>query len=360
MLKIAIVFILLNFPGFSCAAENDEPKLILVTGGAGFIGSHVNEELHQQGYRTIVLDNLTTGNPKALVHGTFIHGDCGDSVLLDQIFTTYKVDAVMHFAAFIEVGESVQNPLKYYQNNVCKTLTLLDAMHRHNVNVFVFSSSAAIYGMPIVTSVVETCPQHPINPYGHSKLMIETILQDMDSAYGFRSGCLRYFNVAGGDPSGKLKNYQTKPLNLIPIVLRSLHNPDTQITIFGTDYPTLDGTCVRDYIHVMDLASAHLASLERLLAGGPSHAYNLGNGRGYSVGEVIAAVEKVTGQHVNVIEGAPREGDPAILIANAEKAMEELGWQPLYPSIESMVEHAWMAIHDYPIEDSSEIFAEAM
>jgi UDP-glucose 4-epimerase len=336
---LAVVF---AFEGLTLDAAED--KYILVTGGAGFIGSHVNEMLYENGYKTIVLDNLVSGNQKTLMHGTFVEGDISDPEVLDQIFTTYPIEAVMHFAAYIEVGESVTDPLKYYRNNVCGTLALLEAMQRHHVNVIVFSSSAAIFGMPSVDQIVEESPHQPINPYGQTKLMIEKILQDMDKAYGLRYSCLRYFNVAGGDPAGRLKNYQKKAMNLIPIVLRALQKPDSVVTIFGTDYPTHDGTCIRDYIHVYDLASAHIASLEKLLSGGASHAYNLGNGRGYSVREVLAAVEKVTGFKVPVKEGVRRAGDPAILIANPEKAFQELGWIPQYPSIEAMVEHAWIAL----------------
>ena len=345
-LIISCIVLVLGSQSFLNGSEIERPKCILVTGGAGFIGSHVNEMLYENGYETIVLDNLVSGNPKTLMHGTLIKGDIGNPDLLDQIFTSYQIDAVMHFAAFIEVGESVVDPLKYYKNNVCNTIALLDAMRRHSVNIFVFSSSAAIFGMPSTSSVVEDSPYHPINPYGQTKLMIETVLNDMQSAYNFKFGCLRYFNVAGGDPSNQIKNYQKKALNLIPIVLRSLKNPNGYVTLFGTDYPTPDGSCIRDYIHVYDLALAHIASLEKLLSGAPSHAYNLGNGKGYSVKEVIAAVEKVTGFKVNVIEGDRRPGDPAILIANPEKANHELGWIPQYPSIEAMVQDAWNAMPD--------------
>ncbi len=345
ILSLCIITIL-GIHTSSLQAEIDKSKYILVTGGAGFIGSHVNEMLYQNGYQTLVLDNLISGNQKNVLHGTFIQGDVGDTALLDWIFTTYPVDAVMHFAAFLEVGESVKDPLKYYKNNISNAIFLLEAMLRHNVNVFIFSSSASIFGLPSTDSVVEDSPYHPLSPYGQTKLMMETILQDVDHAHNLRYGSLRYFNVAGGDPEGNLKNYQKKPLNLIPIVLRSIQKPDGVVTILGTDYKTLDGTCIRDYIHVQDLASAHIASLEKLLNGSPSHVYNLGNGRGYSVQEVINAVEKVTGILVNTVKGPRREGDAAIIVANAEKASLELNWTPKYPSIELMVEHAWMAMQD--------------
>ena len=241
-------------------------KCVLVTGGAGFIGSVVNEKLHQHGYDTIVLDNLSRGNQDTVRHGIFIKGDIADKALLDHIFNTYSIDAVMHFAAFLDVGESMTDPLKYYSNNVASTIHLLDTMHTHHINVFIFSSSATIFGLPNCDAINEKQPYHPINPYGESKLMIETILHDLSRAYGLRFCALRYFNAAGGDPSGYIKNYKTKENNLIPILLRSLKQPQGSLTIFGTDYPTKDGTCVRDYIHVDDLASAHLLAMEKLFA----------------------------------------------------------------------------------------------
>lgn len=312
-------------------------------GGAGFIGSHVNEKLNRSGYETIVLDNLSSGNRKAVLHGTFIEGEVGNRALLEQIFTEHKIDAVMHFAAFLQVGESVVDPLKYYQNNVAGTLNLLEVMLKHHVKVFIFSSTAAIFGVPEADYITENHPQHPINPYGQTKLMVETILRDLDRAYGLRYTALRYFNAAGGDPEGQIKNYNMGQINLIPIVLQSIkqHKP---VTIFGTDYPTRDGTGVRDYIHVDDLASAHIKAMERLFTGAPSTSYNLGNGQGYSVREVIVAAEKVTSQKVDVIEGARRPGDPAQLLADSEKAYNELGWKPHYPALEDMITHAWKAL----------------
>ncbi len=321
-----------------------ESTCVLVVGGAGYIGSRVNEVLYQNGYETIILDNLSEGNLKAVEHGTFILGDLGDSTVLDKIFTTYQVDAVMHFAAFLDVGESVKDPLKYYINNVAATLNLLKSMQKHGVNTFIFSSTAAIFGMPEEDSIKENHPCHPINPYGRSKLMIETVLQDLSAAGNFKYCCLRYFNAAGGDPEGIRKNYKKSQSNLIPVVLRSVKEPRGKITIFGTDYETIDGTGVRDYIHIDDLASAHIAAMKRLLNGGDSTCYNLGNGKGFTVKEVIAAAEKVTGLPVTVIEGPRRLGDPAISVADATKAQNELHWTPRYSSLEEMISHSWQAM----------------
>lgn len=319
-------------------------KCVLVTGGAGFIGSIVNQKLYENGYETIVLDNLSRGSQDAVRHGKFIKGDISDKHLLDQIFSSYPIDAVMHFAAFLDVGESMSDPLKYYGNNVASTIHLLEAMHEHHINVFIFSSSATIFGLPDCDAIDEKQPYHPINPYGESKLMVETILRDLSRAYGLRFCALRYFNAAGGDPHGLIKNHKTKESNLIPVLLRSLKKPNESLTIFGTDYPTKDGTCIRDYIHVDDLASAHILAMEKLCAGGPSCCYNLGNHKGYSVREVITAAEGVTHQKVNVIEGERRAGDPPFVIADSAKAKEELGWNPQYPSLEMMIEHAWKAM----------------
>lgn len=316
-------------------------KTILVVGGAGFIGSHVNKMLYEAGYDTVVLDNLTKGNRKAVTHGVFIEGDMADSECLDLLFQKYSIDAVMHFAASIDVGESISDPAKYYVNNVSNTLNLLNAMLRHSVKKFIFSSSAAVYGIPQEKQISEAHPCRPINPYGETKLIVEKILRDFDQAYGLTSCCLRYFNAAGGDPQGEIKNYKSKESNLIPVALRSLLEPNCSLTIFGSDYPTPDGTCIRDYVHICDLGSAHIIAMEQLLAGKPSSTYNLGNGEGFSVREVIHAVEKVTGRKLNVIEGPRRPGDPPYLVADAQKALRELGWKPQYPTLEAMIEHAW-------------------
>lgn len=318
---------------------------ILIIGGAGYIGLHVNKMLHRRGCHTVILDNLSQGNKEAITHGSFFEGSIGSKEDLETIFSQNTIQAVMHFAALTDIGESMVDPSKYYIQNVAYTLTLLEAMLQHDVKALVFSSSAAIFGIPKFPRIDESHPCYPINPYGKSKLMVETILNDYDAAYGLKSSCLRYFNAAGGDPEGEIKNYKCKENNLIPLVLRSLLSPQNlPITIFGTNYPTLDGTCIRDYIHVNDLASAHILAMEHLLKENRSSHYNLGNGNGFSVREVINSVEKVTGKKVNVIEGARRPGDPPILVADSQKAQRELGWHPQYIELDAMVAHAWQAL----------------
>lgn len=317
---------------------------ILITGGAGFIGSHVNQLLHRHGYQTVVFDNLSSGAAEAVTHGTFIKGDLHNLGDVRRAFDHSPIAAVMHFAAFTDVGESVTSPADYYQNNVINTLHLLDTMRQYAVKTFVFSSSAAIFGLPQHIPIVEDQPCCPINPYGRTKLMVEDILGDYERPYGIRFSCLRYFNAAGGDPTGAIKNYKKKECNLIPLVLRSLLGAGKALTIYGTDYPTPDGTCIRDYVHVEDLATAHLLAMQRLERTDTSSNYNLGNGRGFSVREVIAAVEAVTGRRVNVVEGPRRPGDPPVLVADAQKAHRELGWRPAFPDLDSMVSHAWQAL----------------
>lgn len=319
-------------------------KLILIAGGAGYIGSYTNKLLNEKGYDTLVLDNLSSGDRRAVTRGTLIKGDIGDSKLLDEIFNKYPISAVMHFAAYLNVGESVLDPAKYYQNNVCNTLVLLQAMLRHNVNNFIFSSSAAIYGSPEKMPVTEKEPPHPINPYGETKLIVEHILRDFSIAYGLHSSILRYFNVAGGDPSGEVKNFRVDQSNLIPVALRSLLQPEGSITIFGTDYPTPDGTGVRDYIHLHDLAEAHILALTQLFREGQSTHYNLGNGQGFSVRQVLDAVESVTGRKLNIIEGTRRAGDPAILVADSTKAKKNLNWHPKYAELDKIVSDAWQTM----------------
>lgn len=323
---------------------------ILVTGGAGFIGSYVNKLLSLAGYNTLVIDDLSRGNEKAIRSGRFIQGNIGDPQLLHSVFQNTPIKAVIHLAAFTDVGESVQNPEIYYQNNVSYTLSLLHAMNKYGIKTFIFSSSAAIFGLPHQPIITESHPTHPINPYGETKLMIEKILQDYSIAYGLKYSCLRYFNAAGGDPDGEIKNYKTKENNLIPLALRNLQS-STPITIFGTDYPTPDGTCIRDYVHVHDLGQAHILAMQRLFAGEPSDSYNLGNGQGFSVRQVLDAVEKATGRPLNKIEGSRRPGDPPILVADATKARQKLGWTPLYSSLEVMVEHAWKALNNREMKE---------
>lgn len=315
---------------------------IFITGGAGFIGSQVNALLQKQGYETLVYDNLYSGNTKSVIHGIFIKGDIGDLAKLEQIFESEKILCVMHFAAYTDVGESVVDPLKYYQNNVANTLILLKAMQKHQVKNLIFSSSAAVYGLPQKETIQESDLCFPINPYGESKLMVEKILKDLENTSDFKTCSLRYFNAAGGDPDGLIKYWPTYEHNLIPKVLSSIQ-ARTELTINGTDYPTRDGTCVRDYIHVADLGEAHILAMKKMLKEGCSSCYNLGNGQGFSIREVIAAAEKVTGNKVIVKEGQRRAGDPPTLLADAAKAHAELGWQPRYPSLDSIIEHAWKA-----------------
>lgn len=318
-------------------------QTILVVGGAGYIGSHVNKMLNQAGYQTIIIDNLSRGCADTIVSGTFIEGDIADTPFLNQFFEQYSIDAVMHFAAYIDVGESIDDPAKYYQNNVAHTLNLLMAMIRHEVKTFVFSSTAALFGKPLTPMINEEHHCQPLNPYGESKWMVEKMLRDFEVAYDLHYSCLRYFNAAGGDPEGKIKNCQPRTSNLIPLILKSLQN-NRSITIYGTDYPTPDGTCIRDYIHIEDLGRAHIAALEQLFAGYPSSYYNLGSGKGFSVREVIQAVEKILGKTVQVVEGKRRPGDVPILLADASQAKKALNWHPRY-SLEEMIEHAWKALN---------------
>jgi UDP-glucose 4-epimerase len=317
---------------------------ILVVGGAGFIGSHVNKMLLEAGFKTIVFDNLSRGNPRSVVSGELIIGDLANYKDIQLVFEKFPIKAVMHFAAFTDVGESVLEPALYYANNVFSTLNLLNCMREYEVKTFIFSSSAAIFGYPQEKKITEHHPCQPVNPYGETKLIVERMLTDFDRAYELKSFCLRYFNAAGGDPKGELKNYKQKENNLIPIVLKSLKGETGHVTIFGTDYPTPDGTCIRDYIHVQDLAEAHILALKKLLEGAPSSSYNLGNGYGYSVKEVIATAEKVTGIKAHVKVGPRRPGDPPILIASGDKAKKELGWTPKYPELETIIAHAWGAL----------------
>lgn len=317
-------------------------KQILVVGGAGFIGSHVNKMLHQAGYQTVVLDNLSRGQRSACVRGTFVEGDMGHPGTLDQIFSSFSFEAVMLFAAFIDVGESIYHPGLYYENNVVKVLPLLQAMVRHKVPRLIFSSSAAVYGLPMQSKIDEQHPTHPINPYGETKLMVEKMLYHFDRAHGLKSCSLRYFNAAGGDPEGEIKD-QKRSSNLIPLALRSLLTQQP-IKIFGTDYPTPDGTCIRDYVHISDLGTAHICALEKLLAHEDSSIYNLGNGEGFTVRQVLHAIEKVTHRKLPILDSDRRPGDPPVLVADATKALKELGWQPQYSELESMVAHAWQAI----------------
>ena len=313
-------------------------KKILVVGGAGYIGSHAVKLLLEHSYQVVVLDAAHKTLP---LNAEWIQGNLDDRNLLTNLFNTYQFDAVMHFGAFIEVGESVINPEKYYQNNLVNTLNLLHVMLTHNVHHFIFSSTAASFGNPLYTPIDEKHPIQPINPYGKSKVMVESILEDYDRAYGLKSIALRYFNAAGADPAGQLGECHEPESHLIPIILQVASGKREKIFVYGNDYDTQDGTCIRDYIHVSDLCQAHLLALEKLLKDGKSARYNLGNGNGFSVQEVIDTARKVTGKSIPQENAARRAGDPAVLIADSQLAVRELGWQPQFNSLEKIIGDAW-------------------
>ncbi len=317
---------------------------ILVTGGAGYIGSHAVLALKNAGYEVVVLDNLSNGHRELVeqvLQVKLIVGDTSDRALLDNIFTTHNITAVMHFAAYIAVGESVTDPAKYYHNNVAGTLTLLEAMLAASINKFIFSSTCALYGVPKFVPLTEDHPQDPISPYATTKWMVERILSDFDTAYNLKSVRFRYFNAAGADPTGLLGEDHEPETHLIPLVLMAALGKRESILIFGTDYPTTDGTCIRDYIHVTDLAQAHVLGLEYLLKGGDSEVFNLGNGSGFSVREVIESAKEVTGSEIKIEERDRRPGDPPILVGSSDKASKVLGWRPQYPNIKDILTHAW-------------------
>jgi UDP-glucose 4-epimerase len=317
---------------------------ILVTGGAGYIGSHAVFTLKRSGYEVIILDNLSYGHPelvKDILQVELVIGDTCDRALLEELFATHEIAAVMHFAAFIAVGESVAKPAKYYHNNVIGTLTLLEAMLAAQVKKFVFSSTCAIYGMPQEIPMTENHPRNPLSPYAASKNMVEQILADFERAYSLKSVAFRYFNASGANPQAMLGEDHHPETHLIPLALLTALKKREYLSIFGTDYPTPDGTAIRDYIHVSDLADAHVLGLEYLLAGGNSEAFNLGNGNGFSVREVIETAKKVTGKDIPVKEGERRAGDAPILIGSSEKARKILGWNPQYAELETIITHAW-------------------
>jgi UDP-glucose 4-epimerase len=313
---------------------------VLVVGGAGYIGSHMTLLLRQAGHEPVVLDDLSSGTQQAVLGAPLVVGNIGDRTTLDRVFGECRYDCVMHFASLIQVGESVRQPALYYRNNLRHTLELLDAMVRHEVKSFVFSSTAAIFGEPERVPLDEASLKRPINPYGRTKWMVEQALQDYDRAYGLRSACLRYFNAAGADPEGRIGENHEPESHLIPLALRAAAGRQS-LSVFGRDYDTPDGTCIRDYIHVVDLCTAHLLAFEAMRDGDRSVAFNLGNGNGYSVQEVIDAVRKVTGREVPLIEAPRRAGDPPRLVADPRLAQSALGWKPRYPAIETMVRHAW-------------------
>jgi len=323
--------------------SQDQPT-VLVTGGAGYIGSHAVLALQQAGYNPIVLDNLVYGHRELVdevLKVELIEGDTNDRALLDRLFAGRPIDAVMHFAAYAYVGESVTTPDKYYRNNVVGTLTLLEAMKEAGIDKFVFSSTCATYGVPETIPIPEDHPQNPINPYGMTKLMVEHILSDFDKAYNLRSVRFRYFNAAGAHPEGLLGEDHDPETHLIPLTLFAALGKRHSISIFGTDYPTPDGTCIRDYIHVLDLADAHVLGLKYLLQGGKTEAFNLGNGSGFSVREVIDTAREVTGREIKAVECDRRPGDPPSLVGTAEKARQILGWNPQHSELREIMTHAW-------------------
>jgi len=319
---------------------------LLVVGGAGYIGSHMVKMLVNLGHDVIILDNLSTGFRELAKYGELVVGDLADESLLEGLFSKYQFDGVMHFAAASLVGESMVNPAKYYRNNVSNTINLLDAMVKHNVKSFVFSSSAAVYGEPNSDLIDESHIKDPINPYGSTKLMIERILKDYASAYGLNSISLRYFNACGADPEGELGECHDPETHLIPLILQATSGRRKSITVFGRDYATDDGTCVRDYVHINDLCTAHALAFDKLIGLNDCGAlsYNLGNSSGFSVQQVIDVVQSVVSKDkrsVIVVDGERRAGDPATLVANAAKAKSELGWQLEYDDLEVIVGHAW-------------------
>jgi UDP-glucose-4-epimerase GalE len=320
---------------------NASQKSILVTGGAGYIGAHACKALAGAGYLPIAYDNLVYGHTQSVKWGPLEKGDIGDRARLEAVLKKYKPTAVMHFAAYAYVGESVENPAKYYRNNVTGTLGLLESMRTCGINKMIFSSTCATYGMPDQIPIGEDHPQNPINPYGRSKLMIEWILRDFTVAYDLNFVSLRYFNAAGADPDAEIGEDHTPETHLIPLVLDAALDRRDHLKIFGTDYGTSDGTCIRDYIHVSDLAHAHLLALEYLRDGGESNVFNLGNGNGFSVREVIAAARELTGCNIPYVESERRAGDPPVLIGSSDKIRKTLGWDPVYNSLENIIDTAW-------------------
>lgn len=314
---------------------------VLVCGGAGYIGSHMVAHLLENNHEVVVLDNLQSGHKSSVLGQKLYVGDLRDSVFLDKVFTENKIDAVIDFAANSLVGESVTNPLKYFDNNIHSTVKLLDAMNKHNVKYIVFSSTAATYGEPESTPIQEEDRTFPTNPYGESKLAVEKILKWCDKAYGIKYTALRYFNACGAHINGQIGEDHNPETHLIPIILQAASGKRDKIMVFGNDYNTPDGSCVRDYVHVSDLASAHLLALKRLQNNGESRIFNLGNGKGFSVKEVIDVARKVTGINIKAEIAERRAGDPATLIASSDKAIKELGWEPKFNSLETIIETAW-------------------
>lgn len=323
--------------------------MILVLGGAGYIGSHMLLRLREAGLPHLVFDNLEQGHEAALQGSPLFKGDLRNVEDLRRVFRENpEIDVVMHFAAYIAVGESVQDPGKYFLNNTAAVLQLLEVMREFNIHKFVFSSTAAIFGEPQYVPIDEAHPKNPTSPYGDSKLMVEKILDSFDVAYGVKSVCLRYFNAAGADPEGRIGEDHEPETHLVPVAILAAAGRKPALKLFGTDYDTPDGTCVRDYIHVLDLAEAHLLAVQHLRAGGPSRRYNLGNGQGFSVRQVIETVSEVTGLEVPYEEGPRRAGDPARLIAASNAIRNDWGWQPRYPDLKMIVSHAWNWHQSHP------------
>ena len=314
---------------------------VVVAGGAGYIGSHMVRMLLESGFQPVVVDNLATGHADAVGEATLRIGDIGDAPFMRALLQEFRPQCVMHFAAASLVGESMAAPAKYWRNNLVQTLSLLDTMLECGVQQFIFSSTAAVYGNPVEVPITEQHPQAPINPYGNSKLAVEKALQDYGRAYGLRSITLRYFNAAGAHPDGSIGERHEPETHLIPLVLQVASGRRDVIARFGCDFPTPDGSCVRDYIHVQDLCTAHLLALRKLADGAGTAVYNLGNGNGHSMNEVIAAARRVTGHPIPVRDDPRREGDPPVLVADAQRAREELGWLPQYADIETIIAHAW-------------------
>jgi UDP-glucose-4-epimerase GalE len=315
-------------------------RRILVTGGAGYIGSNTMLCLLDAGYDVVVVDNLSRGHRGAVDPKRLREVDILDTAALVRVMKEEPCDAVIHFAAFIAVGESMKIPGAYFGNNTCGSLSLLTAMEQTGIGKIVFSSTAAVYGMPKHVPIPESEPSAPVNAYGESKVMVETLLGWYDRIHGIKSVCLRYFNASGADPKGRAGEDHDPETHLVPLLFRAIQTGQP-ITLFGDDYATPDGTCIRDYIHVTDLAQAHIAAVEMLCAGGESNKYNVGTGRGYSVKEVLQAVEKVTGQKVPFVMGPRREGDPPELVADSSRLQRELAWRPAYSDLETIVETAW-------------------
>lgn len=314
---------------------------VLVTGGAGYIGSHMVMALLEAGHYVVTLDNLGGGYRDAVLGGSFVKGDIADIPLVCNVLKQHRIEVVMHFASFIQVGESVADPGKYYRNNVANTILLLDAMQACGVNKFVFSSSAAVYGEPETYPIVESHPKVPLNPYGQSKWIVEQILSDLDRARDFRSVSLRYFNAAGAHPAGLIGERHEPETHLIPLVLQVASGVSPNIKVFGSDYDTPDGTCIRDYVHVVDLCRAHLLALHSLLKGGASAAYNLGSGKGFSVKEVVSAAERIAGRTIPIVAAPRRAGDPARLVADSTLIRRRLDWRPQYDHLDTIIKHAW-------------------